>query len=96
MTSQTKQFIEVSDLLGVRLECKYCGGSLLISLRKTVTLPLTCVNCNSDWFDDPDSLARGAIGNFVGVVKKLGSLLEKQGVKFSIEVTPPEKSSETR
>ena len=88
MTSQTKQFIELSDLLAFRLECKQCGSSLLISFRKIGTLPLTCANCTADWFDNPDSPARSAISQFLSMARKLGGLLEKQGVKFSMEVTP--------
>jgi hypothetical protein len=95
MTSQTKQFIELADILAFRLECKHCGSSLLVSLKKVGTLPLACVNCNSDWFDDPDNLGRAAIGQFMGTAKKLNALLDKQGVKFSIEVTPfAEKTAE--
>ena len=95
MTSQTKQFIDVSDMLAFRLECKHCGSSLLVSLKKFGTLPLVCVNCSSDWFDDPDNLGRAVIGQFAGMAKKLNGLLERQGVKFSIEVTPfTEKSAE--
>lgn len=95
MTSQTKQFIDISDLLAFRLECNHCGANLIVSLRKSHGLPLTCVNCQGDWFSDPDSLARSAIGEFARMVTKLNGLLDKQGVKFSIEITP-EKTTSTK
>jgi hypothetical protein len=95
MTRQTKQFIEVADILAFRLECKHCGTSLLVSLKKVGSLPLACANCNSDWFNDPDNLGRAVIGQVMGMLKKLNGLLENQGVKFSIEVTPfTEKTAE--
>jgi hypothetical protein len=34
MTSQTKKFIEVSDIVGLRLECGSCGCSLLIETHR--------------------------------------------------------------
>ena len=53
MTTQTKTFIEVSDIIGLRVDCGKCGA--------TVTLPISdgmnfkglsrCQNCNEPWLD---------------------------------------------
>ncbi len=57
MTSHTKQFIELSDIVGLQLECKKCGISLLAG-GETLTATLVeshnttlsqCPTCNSPW-----------------------------------------------
>jgi len=30
MTTQTKKFIEIEDIVGIQIECKRCGVSLLV------------------------------------------------------------------
>jgi ribosomal protein L44E len=34
MTSQTKKFIGVSDIVALRLECKKCGTSILVDIER--------------------------------------------------------------
>jgi hypothetical protein len=57
MTNQTKRFIELSDIIGLQLECKKCGVSLLAggsTLTATLVDPnnvtlARCPTCNADW-----------------------------------------------
>ena len=58
MTSQTKKFIEFSDIVGIQLECKYetFGVSLLVSVDALVTLSdpnnttlVKCPTCGGTW-----------------------------------------------
>jgi hypothetical protein len=91
MTNQTKQFIEMSDILAVRLECKDCGSSLLVALGKTVRPPYVCPNCNVPWWDDPDSPALKALDSFLVGIKRIGPLMKNQSVALSLEVSPWEK-----
>lgn len=88
MTSQTKLFIEISDVLAIRLECKKCGASLIMSLAESVQLPRACINCNHDWWDDVDKSAQDGIRELLAAVKKIERAIEKQGVKFSLEIVP--------
>ena len=66
MTSQTKTFIELSDIIGLGLECKTCGCSLAIGAEKegrtvddslfqmnSVTL-IRCPTCGVVWMEAPD------------------------------------------
>lgn len=56
MTSQTRCFIELSDLVGMQLECRKCGISLLasgdslasLSSQHDVTMS-KCPTCNHPW-----------------------------------------------
>src|SRR5580700_4119964 len=65
MTSQTKKYIEFSDIIGLRLECKKCGCALLLGLEKdppTVETFLSnsnkvlssCPTCGATWTGLPD------------------------------------------
>ncbi len=88
MTRQTKHFIEVSDIVGIRLECKNCGSSLLISLGKTGRLLLTCANCNHELWEDIEGLAQKGIQQLIAAIKTIERVIENQRVKFSLEINP--------
>jgi len=96
MTTQTKHFVDLPDIMAVRLECKNCQSSFLVSLRRASKLPYACVNCGDALWDDPDSLALKAIENFIAIMKKIGPLMEKQPVNFSVEVNLPESTVQTK
>jgi hypothetical protein len=48
MTSQTKTFIELSDIIGMRLECKKCGCSLLLGPDRDGETVGQVVSANND------------------------------------------------
>jgi uncharacterized paraquat-inducible protein A len=51
MTSQTKHYIQLSDILAVRFECKECGAavSLPISMKINFSRISVCPNCGNPW-----------------------------------------------
>jgi len=50
MTSETKHFIELSDVLGFRFECKNCHTSVMLPLNEfQAGLLYNCPNCRRDW-----------------------------------------------
>lgn len=54
MTSQTKLFIELTDLVGWRFECKTCHASLELSLEDFRTGTLNeCPQCRAHWASIP-------------------------------------------
>lgn len=64
MTSQTKRFIELSDVVGIRLECRKCGCALLLDtnhkdaldnlLNPANKILSTCPACGNLWAGLPD------------------------------------------
>jgi hypothetical protein len=65
MTTQTKVFIELSDIIGLRLECKACGCALSLGADKdgeTVGIVLSanspfmgkCPACGAPWTAAPN------------------------------------------
>lgn len=51
MTSQTKRFIELSDILSLHFECAHCGAALLIPLSKEIFVKklYACPHCGRQW-----------------------------------------------
>jgi hypothetical protein len=69
MTSQTKYYIDLSDIAALRFECRHCGATLTLDARKNFsTPPRTCVNCKEDLWPYEDATIERAI---VGLVENL-------------------------
>jgi hypothetical protein len=56
MTTQTKHFIELSDIVGIQLECRKCGISLLAGGETLISLAGKhdetlgkCPTCSNPW-----------------------------------------------
>jgi hypothetical protein len=60
MTSETKRFIELSDIVGLRLLCRSCGCSLLVDIERedgpvvnlissTTSTLMKCPTCGEGW-----------------------------------------------
>lgn len=80
MTSQTKRFIELGDVLGLRFECNECHASLFLPLGKGVNASRlrVCPHCNHLWLSSSHSAAGGStiegdVKELVDAVKKLAS-----------------------
>lgn len=98
MTSQTKRFIEVSDIVGVRLECKKCGCALLLGLsHKDAIANLlepankilsTCPTCGGIWASLPNGLLAfdTEIKDFFRRMEQIKEIESKFGFRLSLEV----------
>ena len=85
MTTQTKKFIELSDILALRFECKKCGSELLISSLRDIsnrdeqgklsTYPV----CRNPWASVGGSTCELAIAEFLSSLNKLRWLIGSQG-----------------
>ena len=85
MTSQTKHYIELSDIVGLRGSCLHCGA--------TVSLPLTamrldglrsCHNCNEPWAMIAGSSIESTIKTFIDGFSKLEAAIGRVN-----EITTP-------
>jgi hypothetical protein len=101
MTSQTRYFIELSDLTAWRFQCKSCHASLELALDKIERGVLNvCPNCRAHWALIPTSEYAQAgfdsyFTNFLKAVLDLKRELgEKSVLGFSmtleIKQPPPE------
>jgi hypothetical protein len=99
MTSQTKYYIELSDILAVRCECKRCGATVSLPIVEDVRTNRLygCPNCNEPWtvFQqgqagqsiDPSLRAfLNTLSSFKDVLQRTQQLLGDGGFVFSLEV----------
>jgi Zn finger protein HypA/HybF involved in hydrogenase expression len=92
MTSQTKHYIEVSDILGIRCECKNCHAVLTLPLAKDVgnTL-LKCPRCGKPWTRLENSTHEIQVSEFAAKVETLAAQLPNFGFLLSLEIKPEAK-----
>jgi NAD-dependent SIR2 family protein deacetylase len=79
MTSQTKHFIELSDITALRCECQRCHTTLTIPvLEKIKTDKIrTCPNCNEPWAaNDSGTIIELSIKEFIDSLQQLSGALQ--------------------
>jgi hypothetical protein len=87
MTSQTKHYIEIKDLLTLRCDCKNCETSLSLALNDSATKSLGCCpSCNKDWAQGQN---QKEISVFVRQVEALKMLVHTMGFNLYLEVSGP-------
>jgi len=84
MTTQTKKFIELSDILALRFECKKCGSELLISSLRDISNrdeqgKLSTIQCAVIRGQCCGSTCELAIAEFLSSLNKLRGLIGSQG-----------------
>jgi hypothetical protein len=100
MTSETKHFIQLSDIVALCFTCKHCGISLHLGLDKFQPGVLhNCPNCHRDWAAvrmDTPGIGRNYESNFsqfVGAIHDLEKLTgdtSPVGFGVSLEIKQPQ------
>lgn len=103
MTSQTKTFIEFGDIIGLRVECKTCGCSLLVEiersdgtidnlLAKNNTILSNCPTCQAEWTElrNRSILYDTEVKEFLRQLRDLRKLTDKFGCRFTFEIKKEE------
>jgi transcription elongation factor Elf1 len=94
MTEETKKFIELSDVLSLRLECRHCGSGLSISscrdmMRREEQGKLSnCPVCGREWASIGGSSCEMTIAQFVDCLNKLRGTLKSfpAGFLLTLEI----------
>lgn len=79
MTSQTRRFIELADVLGLHLECKHCHTALSLPMPETTLgkrVLASCPTCQRDWIVLNGTSYEEAFKNFIESVKRLARHLD--------------------
>jgi Zn ribbon nucleic-acid-binding protein len=97
MTLQTKRFIELSDILSLRFECRNCGATLTIDTRKNFSVPpRECVNCKNDLWGFEDATVDQAIRKLAEDLKLMQRIVdEKNRVAFGFSFEIKEDTTKT-
>jgi hypothetical protein len=108
MTTQTKKFLELSDILALRFECKKCGSELLISSLRDISNRdeqgklSNCPVCRNPWASVGGSTCELAIAEFLTVLNKLRGMLGTHegafpaGFALTVEIKGKEQDKEDR
>ena len=106
MTSQTKHFIELSDIVGLRLQCRNekCDTSLLLGLDKEAgnlsslialdnNVLTMCPGCGSAWMGDGLRMTFDSeIKKFLRLMGEVKRLEPKFGCSMTFEIKPEVKA----
>jgi hypothetical protein len=60
MPTESRTFIELSDISGVEFECPKCEAKILYPIKRHYEpLPENCPSCGQKWFDNNSNLPAG-------------------------------------
>lgn len=90
MTSQTKKFVELSDIIGLRIECGHCGSTVITPVLSFENTPQRCSNCGTPFvgLDSPRAVA-DSLGSLISAFKTVQRIADHYKFKFSVEIADP-------
>ncbi len=97
MTSQFKTYIDLADILTLRLDCRECACTLTIPISRDLTAREEafklneCPMCRAPWATLNNSMYQPIIAEFTDKLKRLKNTLENAplGFRLSIEISDP-------
>jgi hypothetical protein len=98
MTSRTRHYISLEDLLGLNFNCRDCHTSVDIALERVNQLPQKCPNCGQAWMtpqrgDMNGSPIFGAIQQFIGQLNAMkseaGNTTQPLNFSLTVEIEGP-------
>jgi hypothetical protein len=109
MTTQTKTFIDPSDILGIRLECGNCGMAVTMPVGREMNFKGLgyCQNCNEPWLVMLMTTMEPEIADYIRSTRALARRLEwwketlktngNKGFDLSLEIaTETEENEENK
>lgn len=85
MTTETRTYISVGDILAIEIVCSNCGASATRPIAKSQTLPTRCTNCGADFFD-PEETALKALETVLDRLSLLNRLELNERSRFSLRI----------
>jgi hypothetical protein len=96
MTSQTKHFIDLSDIVALRFECRRCHATVSLERSGEITVSSLriCPNCREPWAQRPEgSTIEVTIAKFIEQIKEFEEILRRRdelmiggGFSLSLEI----------
>ncbi len=104
MTIETRQYIELTDILAMVVVCEGCSASLSLPINSDVLrLPLNCPNCGAEWSQPPAPTTKPLskaerLRVFYEAFHKLRQSLASKSVtsqfRFTLEIAAPRKEGQ--
>ena len=103
MTTQTKTFIEPSDILALKFTCDDCGCTLSVPVTRDLSKPEekgkldNCPMCRRFWVSRGDTSCHLEIAGFITGLNTLQQTVSKKlGFTLALEIKPEEDSEESK
>jgi len=91
MTSQTRHYIQIADLLALRCDCKSCGASLSLAMKEEAARSLeNCPACGKAWAQGEN---QKQIGLFLLQVESLRLIAKTVAFNPYLEISGPDSSA---
>lgn len=99
MTTQTKQYIDLSDIVAFRFDCKQCDAALSLPLsdNRTKLALAVCPNCKTVWAQRQGIAYDEIINEFKAHLKRAAEIMGQQysdplGFSMVLEIKMPSTS----
>jgi hypothetical protein len=86
MTSQTKKYIEVSDIIAFRFECSECHAYATIPCDDFRRMPRSCVNCGAEWEAPHSGAVEEAFQQLGQAMRDAQRNADSRKITFSMEL----------
>ena len=88
MTSQTKYYIELPDIKGLRFECKGCAAVLTLPIKADISKTLLrCPQCRKGWLELENSTNELLIQELARQIQAVALKSQEIGFRFSLELS---------
>jgi hypothetical protein len=90
VTKETKHFIDPSDILSVRLQCKHhdCHATLMLPVSSPIDIKrfYTCPHCNRGWLRASNQSIEMAVQECISKIEELKHQLENFPGEFDLSL----------
>jgi|SRR5580658_2589170 hypothetical protein len=90
MTTQTNQYADLRDILGLRFQCKKCQSVISLPPSQIIgRIPHSCVNCEREWSPHSSREVSEALEMLLGALRTFQRFNDSPnvGFSFSLELT---------
>jgi len=96
MTSETRTFVDFSDILSIEMECQKCHTKQTRPIGNTTRFPTHCASCGpgaggSEWFfsdSERDYVELREFSNRLQRIAELSESLQSKKLKIRLEIKP--------
>jgi hypothetical protein len=93
MTSETRLFIKVDDVLAFHFECGTCHATTSVPLAQMKRIPERCINCLADMAGFKEEQTVQAIMELTRQLQNIARLMEQKNFVFRLEVATSDEAA---
>jgi len=93
MTAEVKYYLDLDDVLAIRLDCLACHVSSSFPIRKLSKLPAVCPHCKEQEWVKPDTDLAQTTSDFLLSLGHMADALRGQNFTMRLEVNYEEPES---